>query len=95
MIEPLLDISAGAFLQYGFASVSVVLFSILIWLIRALLNLQSETNKIIERNSNSIDKNTLSNNRIIETQNKQSANIDLLKERLISRPCISKHEQQG
>jgi len=87
-MSPLLDINSEIFLQYGFAGVSAVLFGILIWLIKALLSLQKDTNKVIE-------KNTSANNRIVDLQEKQLITIDALKEKLISRPCIARREQDG
>lgn len=79
------DLGGDIFLQYGFASVCVVLFAILIWLIKALLLLQKETNKVIQEN-------TTTNRRIVELQERQTQNLDMLKEKLISRPCIAQKE---
>lgn len=92
-MDPLINLSSEVFLQYGFAAVSVVLFGILIWLIKSLLTLQKETNKVI-------GENTAANNRITDLQQRQATvtesmhdRVLVLSQQLESRPCLEKYRK--
>ena len=72
-------------IQYGFAGFCAVLLGIVVWLIKRLLTVLDETNKIIMKNTDAIAE-------------LNSATVDLLllnrkvHDKLISRPCIAKGE---
>lgn len=76
--------------QYGFAGFAAVLLSIIVfggrWLIRQLLGVLKENNKVIDRNTaalNAVEKTTTDNLKLSRSVN----------DKLLSRPCIAKLEQ--
>jgi len=73
-------------IQYGFAGFSLILLAVLIWLIRELLSVLKENNKVIAENThaiNSVDKST-----------KETFGIMVeIKDELLKRPCIAKFRQ--
>jgi len=72
-------------MQLGFAGFAILLLSILFWLVKQLITLQKETNKIIAEHS---AVSTL----IYNAQNKMIQTIDTLHDKIISRPCIAMKE---
>jgi hypothetical protein len=74
-------------LQYGFAGMCIILIGIIIWLISKLLGVLEKTNNIIAENTKAI---ILVDQRTIES----FALLVVCKDKLISRPCIAKFEQQ-
>ena len=75
--------------QYGFAGFSAVLLGIIVgggrWLIRQLLDVLKENNKVIDRNTaaiNAVEKTTTDDLKLTRDINNK----------LLSRPCIAKYE---
>lgn len=74
-------------IQYGFAGFSVILLGILIWLVRELLKVLKENNKVIATNTAAIvqvDEHT---------RNTLAVSIEC-KNELLQRPCIAKFKQE-
>ena len=71
--------------QGGFAAFAVILLGILFWLVRQLITLQKETNKVIAEHN---EVSTL----IYTGQTKMIDTLDKLHDKIISRPCIAKKE---
>ncbi len=69
--------------QYGFAGLAAAQFVVLVWLVRRLLTVFSETAKIISSNTHAL--RTLN-----EKQKELSAINSKLSERILSRPCLRK-----
>jgi len=65
--------------QYGFAGFSGVLLAIIVWLTKRLLGLLADNNRIITEHT-AITRESL---KILRD----------LKSKIITRPCIAKHEQ--
>lgn len=73
-------------LQYGFAGFSIVLLGVLVWLIRELLSVLKENNRVIAENTQAIiavDKNTTNAFEIMGE----------IKDELLKRPCIAEFKQ--
>ena len=73
-------------IQYGFAGFSLILLGVLIWLIRELLLVLKENNRVIAENTQaikSVDKNTTNTFAIMVE----------IKDELLKRPCIAKFSQ--
>jgi len=73
-------------IQYGFAGFSLILLAVLIWLIRELLSVLKENNRVIAENTQaikSVDKNT----------NDTLGIMIEIKDELFKRPCIAKFGQ--
>jgi len=73
-------------IQYGFAGFSLILLGVLIWLIRELLSVLKENNRVIAENTQaikSVDKNTTNTFAIMVE----------IKDELLKRPCIAKFSQ--
>jgi hypothetical protein len=72
--------------QYGFLGFSAVLLGVVIWLIRQLLDVLRQTNRVVASNTEAI-------------RNLTGMTLDLLKldrslhDKIISRPCIASKEQ--
>jgi hypothetical protein len=72
--------------QYGFLGFSAVLLGVVIWLIRQLLDVLRQTNRVVASNTEAI-------------RNLTGVTLDLLKldrslhDKIISRPCIASKEQ--
>ncbi len=74
-------------IQFGFAGFSVILLGILIWLIRELLTVIKENNRIIAANTiaiASVVKNSADTMTIL---------VDV-KDEILKRPCIAKFRQE-
>ena len=73
-------------IQYGFAGFSLILLVVLVWLIRELLSVLKENNRVIAENTNAI-----------ETVDKSTVNtfgiMVEIKDELLKRPCIAKFSQ--
>lgn len=73
-------------IQYGFAGFSLILLAVLIWLIRELLSVLKENNRVIAENTQAIKavgKSSLDTfGMMIE-----------IKDELLKRPCIAKFSQ--
>lgn len=72
-------------MQYGFAGMSAVLISIIVWLIGKLLKLLQQTNAIIAANTEAIrgvDERTRDELKLMRD----------LREKILARPCIAKEE---
>jgi len=73
-------------IQYGFAGFSIVLLAVLIWLIRELLSVLKESNKVIAENTQAI--------KYVGTVTKNTFEIMVeVKDELLKRPCIAKFSQ--
>jgi hypothetical protein len=70
-------------MQYGFAGFSVILLSMLFWLIRILITLLKENTKIIGENTATIAK-------VGETTGELKGLMIEVKDELLSRPCLMK-----
>lgn len=73
-------------IQYGFAGFSLILLVVLIWLIRELLLILKENNRVIAENTQAIvgvDKNT---------QDTFGIMVEI-KDELLKRPCIANFRQ--
>lgn len=69
--------------QYGFAGLCVILLVILVWLIRELLQVLKENNRVISENTQaiqSVDENA---------KNTLAVSVEV-KNELLKRPCIAK-----
>ncbi len=70
-------------MQWGFAGLSVVLLVILVWLIRELLAVLKENNKVISVNTQAIQ--------AVDEHSKVTLAVAVeLKNELLKRPCIAK-----
>jgi len=69
-------------MQWGFAGFSGILLSILVWLIRELLKVLKENNRIIASNTEAI-------NRVGGSADETFRVVDGLKNELYRRPCIA------
>jgi hypothetical protein len=74
-------------IQYGFAGFSLILLGVLIWLIRELLKVMKENNKIIAANTLAII--------AVDKHSMETLNILVeVKDTLLQRPCIAKFKQE-
>ena len=73
-------------IQYGFAGFSLILLMVLVWLIRELLSVLKENNRVIAENTHAIK--TVDDN----TQNTFDIMVEI-KDELLKRPCIAKFSQ--
>lgn len=70
-------------IQYGFAGFSLILLAVLIWLIRELLLVLKENNRVIAENTHAISS--------VDANTKSTFNIMVeIKDELLKRPCIAK-----
>jgi len=80
------DVTNNPIIQCGFAGLSVVLLGIIVWLIKQLLAVLKETNKVIGENTKTIGTlNTSSRDELLVLRDIQG--------KLLARPCIAKGEQ--
>jgi len=79
------DTVLSPIIQYGFAGFCAVLIAIIVWLIRRLLCVLEETNKIIARNTEAIADLNHSTADLLSL-NRQ------VHDKLISHPCIARLE---
>jgi hypothetical protein len=84
--EAITQMAPDLIIQSGFAGFCAILLIILFWLIRQLISLQRDTNTIIAEGSET-------NKKVLENITQQTRITQALHDKLISRPCISKHEQ--
>lgn len=70
-------------LQYGFAGFSVVLLSMLFWLMRILV-------KLLEKNTAVISENTSTIAKVGETTGELKGLMIEIKDELLTRPCLMK-----
>jgi len=74
-------------MQYGFAGFSVILLGILIWLVRELLKVLKENNKVIATNTAAIVQ--------VDEHAKNTLAVSIeCKNELLKRPCIAKFKQE-
>jgi len=70
-------------IQYGFAGLSVVLLVILVWLIRELLTVLKENNRVIATNTAAIS--------TVDGHAKETLDVAIeLKNEIYKRPCIAR-----
>jgi len=70
-------------MQWGFAGLSVILLIILVWLIRELLAVLKENNRVISTNTQAIQ--------TVDGHAKNTLDIAVeLKNELLKRPCIAR-----
>ena len=74
-----------AVIQYGFAGLSIILLSFIFWLVRQLIMLLKENNKVISENTAAINNLTKNSNDQLKLQRDIS-------DKLLSRPCIARGE---
>jgi len=90
------DLILQPVIQYGFLGFSVVLLGINIWLIRSLLHVLSDTQRVIEANTRIIQKlesaTTDMQNDIAKEHDQLFLLLRSLHDRLLSRPCINRGE---
>jgi len=79
------DLFIEPLVQYGFVGMSALLLGIVVWLIRRLLSVLDQTNKVISANTEAIHEITTM------TRDLLRLNRDL-HNKVISRPCIAKRE---
>lgn len=84
----LIEIFAEPVIQMGFAGFSVILLAILFWVVRRLVCVLEQTNQVITQNTETI-------RNMLALTDDVYAEIRSLHDKLISRPCISKREQEG
>lgn len=72
-------------IQYGFAGFSAVLLVIIVWLIRRLLDVLRENNKIIAANTTAISE-------VRKLTEEELKLLRILNDRLLVRPCMAKGE---
>jgi len=73
-------------IQYGFAGFSLILLAVLIWLIRELLSVLKENNRVIAENSQAI--------KSVDKSTKDTFGIMIeIKDQLLTRPCIARFNQ--
>jgi len=70
-------------MQFGFAGLSAVLLVILVWLIKELLSILKETNRIIAANTQAIQSVDENARIVVNTTN-------ALKDEIYKRPCIAR-----
>lgn len=70
-------------MQWGFAGFSGILLSILVWLIRELLKVLKENNRIIASNTEAI-------NRVGGSADSTLQTVSKLKDELYRRPCVAR-----
>ena len=72
-------------IQYGFAGFSGVLLVIIVWLIRRLLDVLRENNKVIIGNTSAISE-------VRKLTEEELKLLRTINDRLLMRPCIAKGE---
>lgn len=72
--------------QYGFLGFSAVLLGMVIWLTHKLVGLVEQNNKIVAANTDAIRDLTILTTDLLKLNRS-------LHDKLISRPCIARHEQ--
>lgn len=70
-------------IQWGFAGLCIILLGILVWLIRQLLEVLKENNRVIAMNTQAIGKVGITADSTLEVAVE-------LKNELLRRPCIAK-----
>lgn len=78
--------------QYGFAGLCAILLAIIVWLIKQLLRVLSQTNRALRDVHEAIAATT---NAIVTLSERTGDELKLLRElekQLLSRPCLSSRE---
>jgi hypothetical protein len=83
--EVITQMAPDLIIQSGFAGFCVILLVILFWLVRQLIGLQKDTNTIIAEG-------TETNKKVLDHITQQTKIMQDLYTKMLSRPCISKHE---
>ena len=73
-------------IQYGFAGFCLILIGVIIWLIRELLSVLKENNKVIALNTQTIEK-------VVKATSDTFGIMVGIKDNLLKRPCIAKFKQ--
>lgn len=79
-------------IQFGFAGFSVVLLGIIIWLIRMLVQLIRDVQKVILGNTEALNALHAHENENIKITQQTLSLLRDTHDKIISRPCIAKEE---
>lgn len=74
-------------MQYGFAGMSAALIAVIVWLIKRLLGVLSDTNTVISANSNAIAN-------LADATSRRERQLEELCIELFKRPCLSHDEKK-
>lgn len=87
LAETTVDLIGNPVIQWGFAGFCLILTGIIIWLIKQLLKVMGENNKVITKNTETIRDTNTAITAVINQNNEQTVTIRQLREDLMSRPC--------
>ena len=69
------------YIQYGFAGFAFLLIFVIVWLIRRLLGVLDQSNRIIAGNTEAI-------NRVHDTSEDLKTTMSAIRDQLFQRPCL-------
>lgn len=74
-------------IQYGFAGFSLILLGVLIWLVRELLAVMKENNRVIAANTLAIA--------AVDKHSSDALDVVIeVKDKLLERPCMAKFKRE-
>jgi len=87
MAAEAMDVISNPIIQYGFAGFCVVLLGIMVWLIKQLLQVLKENNKIIASNTEAIQQINNTGKETREEVKEAKLAVYSLRDALLKRPC--------